>query len=43
MVMVMVMMMMMMIVMMLVTVVGIARVVVMNILSNGNVFCYWKQ
>ena len=31
------------IVMMLVTVVGIARVVVMNILSNGNVFCYCKQ
>lgn len=27
-------------VMMLVMVVGIARVVVMNILSNGNVFCY---
>ena len=31
------------IVMMLVTVVGLARVVVMNILSNGNVFCYCKQ
>ncbi len=38
--MVMVIVMMMMILMMLVTVVGTARVVVMNILSNGNVFCY---